>query len=86
MSGIKAMEDPVWARPKQDKYRILKMLSLAIIITSFAYWTLAGVFPHGQSFDKPLRFTENGTFQISIFEDLHFGEGMFDLFAIETGI
>jgi hypothetical protein len=23
---------------------------------------------------KPLTFTENGTFQISVFEDLHFGE------------
>lgn len=24
----------------------------------------------------PLKFTSNGTFQISIFEDLHFGESM----------
>ena len=26
----------------------------------------------------PLRFTEEGTFQLSIFEDLHFGEGETD--------
>lgn len=24
---------------------------------------------------QPLRFTPNGTFQISVFEDLHYGEG-----------
>jgi hypothetical protein len=27
---------------------------------------------------QPLRFTENGIFQISIFEDLHYGEGWSD--------
>jgi len=26
--------------------------------------------------DAPLRFTRDGTFQISVFEDLHFGESM----------
>ena len=26
---------------------------------------------------KPLQFTEEGTFQLSIFEDLHYGEGEF---------
>jgi hypothetical protein len=30
---------------------------------------------------QPLRFTPNGTFQISVFEDLHYGEGWYsDLF------
>jgi hypothetical protein len=24
---------------------------------------------------RPLRFTQDGTFQISVFEDLHYGEG-----------
>ena len=28
---------------------------------------------------QPLRFTKDGTFQISIFEDLHYGEGWSDL-------
>ena len=27
-------------------------------------------------FDAPLRFTRDGTLQISVFEDLHFGESM----------
>jgi hypothetical protein len=84
MSGIKAMEYPVWARPKQDRYRFIKMLALTIIVVSLACWVFAGVVPYGEAFDKPLRFTENGSFQISIFEDLHFGEGTSDIIAIET--
>lgn len=29
--------------------------------------------------NQPLRFTANGTFQLSIFEDLHYGEGEYTL-------
>lgn len=29
----------------------------------------------GRDEDQRLRFTEDGTFQISVFEDLHFAEG-----------
>jgi hypothetical protein len=35
--------------------------------------------PPGAPIDLTLRFQEDGTFQIAVFEDLHFGEG-------ETGI
>ena len=78
------MERPVWARENRDRHRFIKMLALTFIIVLFSCWALAGVVPCGKPFDKPLRFTENGTFQISIFEDLHFGEGMSSLTTIKT--
>jgi hypothetical protein len=84
MSDIRSMEHPVWARSKRDKYHFIKMLALTLVVISFACWTLAGAVPHVKPFDKPLQFTENGTFQISIFEDLHFGEGMSSLTTIKT--
>lgn len=31
---------------------------------------------------RPLSFTRNGTFQISIFEDLHFGESEFTAYML----
>ena len=34
--------------------------------------------------DQTLRFTKNGTFQISVFEDLHFAEGNSPLNADEA--
>ncbi|ORY71527.1 Metallo-dependent phosphatase-like protein [Pseudomassariella vexata] len=34
----------------------------------------------------PLRFTDNGTFQISIFEDLHFGENAWDSWGPEQDV
>jgi hypothetical protein len=69
------MQYPVWARPKRDRYHFIKTMALVLAVVFFACWALAGV-SHGDTSNKPLRFTENGTFQISIFEDLHFGEGM----------
>jgi hypothetical protein len=40
--------------------------------------------PEYSQFSRPLRFEQDGTFQISIFEDLHFGESTdraFHMFA-----
>ncbi|KAK1034692.1 hypothetical protein LTR33_016562, partial [Friedmanniomyces endolithicus] len=34
----------------------------------------------------PLRFTSNGTFQISVFEDLHFGENAWDTWGPQQDI
>jgi hypothetical protein len=60
------------------------MLALTFVVVLFTCWALGGVVPHGKVFNEPLRFTESGTFQISIFEDLHFGEGMSALIALES--
>ncbi|KAK1072966.1 hypothetical protein LTR12_001542 [Friedmanniomyces endolithicus] len=38
------------------------------------------------SLPPPLRFTSNGTFQISIFEDLHFGENAWDTWGPQQDI
>src|SRR5579871_2839812 len=35
--------------------------------------------PQGQPSDLTLRFQKDGTFRIAVFEDLHFGEGMFTI-------
>lgn len=85
MSDIKDMDRPQWARPKRDNYRFIKMLTFTFAVVSFGYWALVEGRPRHIPFDEPLRFTENGTFQISIFEDLHFGEGMFGPLFIRTG-
>jgi hypothetical protein len=76
MNGIKEMERTVWARPRRDRHLFVKMLALTFAVVVFACWALGGLVPQANAFNEPLRFTENGTFQISIFEDLHFGEGM----------
>lgn len=54
---------------------IVKMIltgALAVSITLYITWPLkAAGLPHR---DERLRFNSDGTFQISVFEDLHFGE------------
>jgi hypothetical protein len=69
------MHPPAWAAPRRDKYRYVKMLALSIFVVAFAGWTFASVLPRPSKLQQLLRFTDNGTFQISIFEDLHTGEG-----------
>ncbi|KAM0721596.1 hypothetical protein Q7P37_002521 [Cladosporium fusiforme] len=57
------------------------MLAIALAVCSFAYLTLGVVFPHRNNetaLQEPLRFTENGSFHISIFEDTHLGENAWD--------
>lgn len=70
------MYSPTWAAPERDRYRFVKMLALLFVVVLFACWTLASVVSRPSAFQEPLRFTDNGSFQISIFEDLHFGEGI----------
>lgn len=67
---------PAWVFPKRDRYRFVKMFALLLAICSLAYITFANVLPGRQVLHEPLRFTEDGSFQIAIFEDLHFGESM----------
>lgn len=55
------------------------MLCLLVAAVFFAAVTHGAVFPKWNwswnwGEQKGLRFTEKGTFQIAIFEDLHFGE------------
>jgi hypothetical protein len=69
------MHPPAWATPKREKYRFVKMLAYSIIVVSFAGWALSNVLPRHPKLHEPLRFTDNGSFQISIFEDIHTGEG-----------
>ena len=58
------------------------MLCALTVAAFFAVLSFSRVLPikkrqYGYgNFFAPLRFTSNGTFQISIFEDLHFGESM----------
>jgi len=72
-----------FASPGQDDTkhslrRFFKMLCALLVTVFFTALTLAAPFGNKHSYNSsltaPLRFTSNGTFQISIFEDLHFGE------------
>lgn len=47
---------------------------MRIIARARAFLVLAASLSRATAAWPPLRFTEDGTFQISIFEDLHFGE------------
>jgi hypothetical protein len=47
--------------------------------------TLCGLLANAAaSKDTPLKFSHDGTFQISILEDLHFGDGTFNPLIGET--
>lgn len=62
--------------------RSLSSKMLAVLSFVFAIWfivpSLQAAFPkrstNGSNSFGPLRFMRDGTFQIAIFEDLHFGE------------
>lgn len=69
------MHPPAWAAPERDKYRRTKMIALSLTAALFAGWAFSSVLPRPSKLVEPLRFTDNGSFQISIFEDLHVGEG-----------
>ena len=70
--------DPLLAHGKAGEWcRILTMTLALLLATVFTAFTLAAPFGKlygNSSLHAPLRFTSNGTFQISIFGDLHFGE------------
>ncbi|KAF2767462.1 Metallo-dependent phosphatase [Teratosphaeria nubilosa] len=82
---------PVSAEPSRKnghRYRFVKMFCALFITVLFAFLTLAA--PRTQlersSVTAPLQFTPNGTFQISIFEDLHFGENAWDSWGPQQDI
>src|ERR1700753_144554 len=70
--------------------RIIFLVISSIILAALIYsvmrqhilWTIAiitggslGLPLHNQAFTSPLKFSQDGKFRITIFEDLHFGEG-----------
>lgn len=59
-----------------ERYRFIRMLALLIATLGLTVLSFAAPRPVGYGSLPPLRFTSNGTFQIAIFEDLHFGESM----------
>lgn len=69
-----------WSWTKHSRRRVVNMLcALALVAGFFALRSLGGVLP-GKYPPKQwpsLRFTSDGTFQIAVFEDLHFGESTF---------
>ncbi|GIZ49637.1 hypothetical protein CKM354_001266600 [Cercospora kikuchii] len=51
----------------------------AIVLCSILAWFVFSSFPQGRSYRPgPLKFTKEGTFQIAVFADLHFGENAWD--------
>jgi hypothetical protein len=70
------MHSPAWAAPRREKYRFVKMFAYSILVISLAGWAFSNALPRHSKLQEPLRFTSNGSFQISIFEDLHTGEGL----------
>ena len=77
------MHPPAWATPRRDRYRFLKMLTIPLTVVLFVGWAISSTLPGRSLIQEPLRFTKNGSFQITIFEDLHFGEGMLFLGMLE---
>nr|POE54143.1 putative inactive purple acid phosphatase 16 [Quercus suber] len=76
-SSISSPQHPTLvARPRRSLVKMFFALITAILL---AAWTFAAPTPESyHPFKAPLRFTKDGTFQISIFNDLHFGENAWD--------
>lgn len=80
----KAGETSLSSWEKTQRHRLLRsslrfiILDAVIAIYFFAFglavWRSIVLFQNDHAMPVPLRFTSDGTFQISIFEDLHFGE------------
>lgn len=68
------------ASAAKDDHRYIKMLCVllaAVFLTTLAFSLPLGKDLHGGA-ETSLRFSKDGTFQISIFEDLHFGENAWE--------
>lgn len=68
-----------------ERYRFIKMLMLLIATLALTVLTLA-LPSRIYGANAPLRFTSTGTFQIAIFEDLHFGENAWDQWGPQQDI
>lgn len=52
-------------------------LSIAAVVAGIASSALASAVNNNSQGPPPLKFNEDGTFQINVFEDLHFGDRRF---------
>lgn len=61
--------------------RIASALAVGLLAPLGIAWPLSfsGIIKKRATAFTPLRFTSDGTFQISVFNDLHYGEGERDL-------
>lgn len=61
--------------------RIASALAVGLLAPLGIAWPLSfnGIIKKRAAGFTPLRFTSDGTFQISVFNDLHYGEGERDL-------
>lgn len=61
-----------------ERFRFARMLVALLLVILLAMLSLGSIMRQDDTqvadLGAPLRFTKDGTFQISIFEDLHFGE------------
>lgn len=68
-----------WAWAVDERHRFVRMFFMFVTAVFFAAATFATALPQWNwswnwGSQKQLRFTREGTFQIAVFEDLHFGE------------
>ena len=79
---------PIWAEYRDCFSALDTMISYlrAGLFAGLAIATPLKRYYGNSSHVQPLRFTDNGTFQISIFEDLHFGENYWDTWGPQQDI
>ncbi|KAI6790582.1 Metallo-dependent phosphatase [Hortaea werneckii] len=85
MPDVSVMKTPEYiprrsASTEKDAHCYIKMLYVllaAVFLTTLTFSLPLSQDHHGEA-ETPLRFNSDGTFQISIFEDLHFGENAWE--------
>lgn len=69
---------PLYEFATSERCRFARMFIALLLVIVVAMLSFGAVIPQddtqGTDFLAPLQFSSDGTFQISIFEDLHFGE------------
>ncbi|KAI5358867.1 putative calcineurin-like phosphoesterase domain, ApaH type, metallo-dependent phosphatase [Septoria linicola] len=72
-----------------ERHRICKMIGIFAVFSIFTVlaWGVAVPYRNGTVYRRqPLRFTSDGTFQISVFADLHFGENAWNTWGPQQDI
>lgn len=92
-AGVRTKKTPKYmprrhASTLKNDHRHIKMLCAliaAVFLTSLTFSLPLSQDHHG-GVETPLRFSKDGTFQISIFEDLHFGENAWEQWGPEQDV